>query len=228
MTRHTLRSVALAVAACAALSLGGCDQDSSTSASKDAEAAANLVSNVGKWSSAAGISPLEMVLTDTAGNKIKLADYKGKYVVLEWLNHDCPFVRKHYDSGNMQKLQATYTSKGVVWLSIVSSAPGKQGNLPPDKIDELTRQKKASPTAVIIDSSGALGRAFNATTTPHMFVFNPDGRAIYNGAIDDKPSTDLADIEGATNYVAEALDAAMAGKPLKRRMNIAYGCPVKY
>ena len=228
MTRHTLQSVALAAAACFAVSLGGCDPDSSTPAARDVDPATRMDHAPGKWSSAAGVSVLEMVLTDTAGNEIQLADYKGKYVVLEWLNHDCPFVRKHYDSGNMQKLQATYTSKGVVWLSIISSAPGEQGNLPPDEIDELTRQKKASPTAVIIDSSGDMGRAFDAKVTPHMFVLNPDGRAIYNGAIDDKKSTDVADVKDAKNYVAVTLDNAMAGKPLEKHWNMAYGCSIKY
>ena len=228
MTRHTLRSIALVAATCFAASLGGCDQESSTPASRDVDPAARMDHAVGKWSSAAGGGPLQLVVTDTAGNTLKLEDYKGKYVVLEWLNHECPFVRKHYDSGNMQQLQKTYTDKGVVWLSIISSAPGKQGHYAPEKIDELTKKEKASPTAVIVDSSGDLGRAFGAKTTPHMFVLNPDGRAIFNGPIDDRDSTDVADVEGATNYVAAALEGALAGKPIDKALRRPYGCSVKY
>ena len=228
MTRHTLLSIALAAAVCLALSFGCDDEDPLAPASREVDPMARMDHPVGKWSSAAGVTPNEMVLTDTAGNKMKLSDFKGKYVVLEWLNHDCPFVRKHYDSGNMQKLQATYTSKGVIWLSVISSAPGKQGNFPPEKIDELTKEKKASPTAVIIDSSGDLGRAFGARVTPHMFVLNPEGRGIYNGAIDDKDSPDPADIKGAKNYVVTVLDAALSGKPADVTFTVPYGCAVKY
>ena len=174
-----------------------------------------------------GDSAPDFSLIDTAGNKHALSDYKGKYVVLEWLNHDCPFVKKHY-AGNMQQLQKTYTAKGVAWLSICSSAPGKQGHYDPAGAAKLTADKGASPTAVLLDPDGTVGREFGAKVTPHMFIIDPDGKLIYQGAIDDVPSTKSADVAGATNYVAQVLDAAMAGQPVPRSSTKAYGCSVKY
>lgn len=167
-------------------------------------------------------------LTDTNGEQHSLADLKGKYVVLEWINHDCPFVKKHYGSGNMQKLQKKYTEKGVVWLSINSSAPGKQGNFPPEKANELTKEKNASPTAVLLDPDGTVGKEYGAKTTPHMYVIDPQGMLIYAGGIDDKPSTEASDIPTARNHVDQALTEALAGKPITVASSTPYGCSVKY
>lgn len=167
-------------------------------------------------------------LPDTLGTSHSLADFRGKVVVLEWLNHDCPFVKKHYDSGNMPALQAKYTAQGVVWLSINSSAPGKQGNYAPEKANELSRQKKSSATAVLLDPDGKVGKAYGAKTTPHMFVIDAAGVLRYAGAIDSVASADPADVAKADNYVAQALDAVLAGKPVVTASTTAYGCSVKY
>lgn len=167
-------------------------------------------------------------LTGTDGKPHALADYAGKYVVLEWINHDCPFVKKHYGSGNMQKLQKKYTEQGVVWLSINSSAPGKQGNYPPEQANALTAEKKAAPTALLLDPEGTVGKAYGAKTTPHMYVIDPEGKLVYAGGIDDKPSTDAADIAGARNHVDQALSQALAGQPITVASSTPYGCSVKY
>ncbi|MBY0274883.1 thioredoxin family protein [Candidatus Binatia bacterium] len=167
-------------------------------------------------------------LTGTDGQPHALSEYAGKYVVLEWLNHDCPFVRKHYGSGNMQKLQKKWTAQDVVWLSINSSAPGKQGNYPPEEANELTKEKGAAPTAVLLDPEGTVGRAYGAKTTPHMFIVDPKGVLIYAGGIDDKPSTDPADVAGARNHVDQALTEALAGKSVTIATSTPYGCSVKY
>ena len=166
--------------------------------------------------------------TATNGSPVSLASYKGKIVVLEWVNHECPFVGKHYGSGNMQKLQKTYTAKGVVWLSVNSSAPGREGHVTPAQVNALTQQKGAAPTAVILDPEGTVGRAYAAKTTPHMFVIDAQGTLLYQGGIDDTPSTDVADIATAKNYVQAALDAALAGKPVPTNSSQPYGCGVKY
>ena len=167
-------------------------------------------------------------LTDTSGNERTLSDFDDKYVVLEWLNHDCPFVRKHYDSGNMQKLQKTYVEKDVVWLSICSSAPGKQGYYEPEAANQLTEDKGAAPTAVLLDPDGTVGKQFGAKVTPHMFVIDPEGVLIYQGAIDDIPSPRSSDVAVAHNYVAGVLDAAMSGVAIERTSTKPYGCGVKY
>ena len=166
--------------------------------------------------------------TDSNGKKVSLRNYHGKTVVLEWTNHDCPFVRKHYGSGNMQALQKKATGGDVVWLSVVSSAPGRQGHVSPDRANELTAARKAAPSAVLLDPDGTIGRAYEATATPHMFVINSKGTLVYKGAIDDKPSANPADIEIATNYVRAALAATLAGKMPKPGATRAYGCSVKY
>ena len=170
----------------------------------------------------------EFTLTDSDGKTHKLADFKGKIVVLEWLNHGCPFVKKHYDSGNMQSLQKKYTGQGVVWLSIVSSAPGKQGHMSTAETNKTKAEKKASPTAILIDEKGTVGKLYDAKRTPEMFIVGKDGTLIYAGAIDDKPSPDPADVAGAKNYVAQALDEALAGKPVSNPSTTSYGCSVKY
>lgn len=166
--------------------------------------------------------------TDTNGKSHSLTDYKGKIVVLEWLNHDCPFVKNHYNSGNMQMLQKTYTEKGVIWLSIISSAPGKQGYCTPEEANELTQQKEAAPTAVLLDPDGVVGKLYDAKTTPHMFIINSDGVLVYNGGIDDIRSTKIEDIAKAKNYVQIALDELLAGKQVSIQTSLPYGCSVKY
>lgn len=170
----------------------------------------------------------DFTLTSTDGKTHSLKDFRGKTVVLEWLNHDCPYVKKHYSVGNMQKLQKDYTAKGVVWLSINSSAPGKQGNFPADEANKLSKEKGAAPTAVLVDETGATGKAYGAKTTPHMYVVNAEGLLAYNGAIDDKSSSDSEDIKTAKNYVSAALDEVLAGKKVSVASSKPYGCSVKY
>jgi len=167
-------------------------------------------------------------LKDYAGKEHALADFKGKFVVLEWVNHGCPFVKKHYDSNNMQGLQKDYTAKDVVWLSICSSAPGKQGNAKTGEAKETGDAKGAKPTSVLNDESGDVGRLYGARTTPQMYVINPEGKLIYQGAIDSDSTPDPKAIAGATNYVKAALDEAIAGKPVTTAETKSYGCSVKY
>lgn len=165
---------------------------------------------------------------DSRGNAVKLSDYKGKLVVLEWTNPDCPFVKKHYGSKNMQQLQKTYTDRGVVWLTVCSSADGKQGNYSADEWTKRIADEGISSTAVLLDPDGAIGHAYGAKNTPHLFIVAADGNLAYQGAIDDKPSTDADDIKGAHNYVSAALDELLAGKPVSAPLTKAYGCGVKY
>jgi peroxiredoxin len=165
---------------------------------------------------------------DSNGNEHSLSSYKGKIVVLEWLNHECPFVKKHYGSGNMQRMQRIYTEKGVIWHSVISSAPGKQGFCTPDKANDLTRSKNAHPTAVLLDPLGTVGKKYGAKTTPHMFIINKEGILVYNGGIDNKRSTDPKDVDRATNYVAKALNELLAGKAVSTKTSVPYGCSVKY
>lgn len=170
----------------------------------------------------------DFTLVDSHGTKHTLSGLKGKVVVLEWVNYECPFVGKHYGSGNMQQLQKTYTGKGVVWLSINSSAEGNQGWFAPDRINALIKETAATPTAYLIDADGRVGRAYGAKTTPHMFVVDAKGSVVYAGGIDDTPSTDQADIKTAKNFVRAALDEALAGKPVTTASSAPYGCSVKY
>ena len=167
-------------------------------------------------------------LTDSKGKTQSLAQYKGKYVVLEWFNPECPFVKKHYGSGNMQKLQEEYTGKGVVWLSIDSSAPGAEGSLTADQAEKVATGWKTRPTALLLDPEGKAGRAYGAKNTPHMFVINPEGKVVYEGAIDSKRTPNPADIPSSTNYVKVALDESMSGKPVTTANTQPYGCSVKY
>lgn len=166
--------------------------------------------------------------TDSHGKQHRLTEYRGKFVVLEWHNQGCPFTKKHYDSGNMQKLQRYWTGKGVIWLTVVSSAPGQQGYVTAEQENEYLKRMNAEPTAVLLDPSGDLGHLYGAKTTPHMFLINPQGMLIYEGAIDDKPTTDPSDVRGATNYLAAALEEAMAGKRVTTAATRPYGCSVKY
>ncbi len=167
-------------------------------------------------------------LTDTHGRVRSLAELKGKFVVLEWFNNDCPFVRKHYGTGAMQRLQATYTEQGVVWLTIASSATGKQGHLTPEQGSAVIRERQAHQTALLLDPQGVVGQLYEAKTTPSMVVIDPKGVVVYTGAIDDQPSVDPADAATAHNYIASALDEAMAGKPVSVSQTRCYGCSVKY
>jgi peroxiredoxin len=166
--------------------------------------------------------------TDTHGVEHSLSDFKGKSVVLEWTNHECPYVHKHYDSGNMQKLQETATADGVIWLTIASSAEGKQGQLSNEDANIVMKEQGAKPTARIQDPSGEIGKLYGAKTTPHMFVIDPEGTLVYAGAIDSNKSFDPATIEGADNYVMDALAAIKAGEPVKVASTTPYGCSVKY
>jgi peroxiredoxin len=166
--------------------------------------------------------------SDTRGHTVKLEDYAGKVVVLEWTNPGCPFVKKHYGSGNMQEVQKKYTGQGVIWLTICSSAPGKQGHHSAEEWNERIAKEGIACTALLLDPEGAIGRAYGAVTTPHLFVIGKDGRVAYAGAIDDKPTTDAGDIPGSRNYVAAAMDEVLAGKPVTDPLTKPYGCSVKY
>ena len=166
-------------------------------------------------------------LTDVNGQSHSLADYKGKYVVLEWNNPGCPFVHKHYDSGNMQNLQKQAESRGVIWLTVNSGAAGRQGATT-NEIKGFLSSEHAAPTAYLIDSEGKVGRLYGARTTPDMYIIGPNGKLIYDGAIDNKPTPDPEDIPGATNYVQVALDKSMSGKPVEVSTSRPYGCSIKY
>jgi hypothetical protein len=170
----------------------------------------------------------DFTLTDARGQAHRLSSYKGKVVVLEWVNHGCPFVQKRYNSGNMQKTQAAAIADGAVWLSVCSSAPGQQGNMPPDEWLTTTTQKNAAPTAVLIDAAGKVGRLYHATNTPQLFVIAADGTIAYSGAIDSIPSAKADDIPRAKNYVLAALGDLKAGRPVATPSTKAYGCSVKY
>ena len=167
-------------------------------------------------------------LTDTNGKAVNLADYKGKTVVLEWHNPECPFVKKHYDSANMQGLQSKYTKDGVVWLAVSSTEPGHQDYKKPDVMNGILKTSKASPTAYLMDDSGATGKSYGAKTTPHMYIINAQGTLVYAGGIDDKRSSNVADVKTAKNFVAAALDEIKAGKTVSVATSTPYGCSVKY
>jgi len=167
-------------------------------------------------------------LTDSNGRKVDLASFRGKTVVLEWTNHECPFVGKHYGSGNMQALQRKWTDQGVVWLTVISSAPGTQGYVSAQEANDLTLKRRAAPTAVLFDPTGQVGHAYGAQTTPHMYVISPQGVLLYMGGIDDKPTTRQEDVKTAKPYVDIALQEATAGKPVSVAVTRAYGCTVKY
>src|SRR5438309_4311847 len=165
---------------------------------------------------------------DSKGKTQTLSQYKGKYVVLEWFNPECPFVKKHYGSGNMQKLQEEFTGKGVVWLTIDSSAPGLEGNLTAEQANAKIAEWKAHSNALLLDPDGKAGRTYGAKNTPHMFVINPEGKIVYEGAIDSKPTPNPSDIASSTNYVKAALDESLAGKTVTTPSSRPYGCSVKY
>ena len=175
-----------------------------------------------------GATAPDFALTDTHGQSRSLSDYRGSYVILEWTNNLCPFVVKHYDSGNMQAIQKECTDKGMVWLTIISSAPGKQGYLTDDEANALDEAQGFNATAKLIDSKGVAGRLYGAKVTPHMFIINPEGILIYQGAIDSISSADSADIKKADNYILTTLKQDMAGLQLIKTDTKPYGCGIKY
>jgi peroxiredoxin len=170
----------------------------------------------------------EFTGVDSNGVLHKLSEYRGKFVVLEWANQGCPYEQKLYLSGHMEALQKEWTGKGVVWLSVISSAKGQQGYVTPSQENEYLKKMKASPTAALLDPEGMIGHRYEAKTTPHMFVIDPAGKIVYQGAIDNRPTPDQADLKGADDYVSDALGLAMAGKPVAVSMTKPYGCSVKY
>ena len=170
----------------------------------------------------------DFTLNDADGKAVKLSDFRGKHVVLEWTNPGCPYVRKHYDSGNMPATQQDAVSRGVVWLSINSTEKGSYEYLAPDKLVAWQQQRKAAPTHVLMDEEGTTGRAYGARTTPHMYIVDPQGRLVYAGGIDSIPSSNPADIQRATNYVKQGLAEALAGRPITAATTRPYGCSVKY
>lgn len=170
----------------------------------------------------------DFTLTSVHGESVTLSDYRGKTVVLEWTNYDCPFVKKHYNSGNMQALQKEAADQGIIWLSICSSAPGKQGHFSEEVWTQRIQQSKAAPVAVLLDPSGETGRDYGAKTTPHMFVINAEGKLVYQGAIDSIASARPDDVDKAENYVRNALSALKQGQAAEPSTTRPYGCSVKY
>lgn len=167
-------------------------------------------------------------LTNSQGEQVSLADFSGKYVVLEWTNHQCPYVKKHYDSDNMQALQRKYTDQDVVWLSIISSAPGKQGHVSPDKAEQLSKSRNAAPSHILFDESGEIGKLYGAKTTPHMYIVDQQGTLRYAGAIDSIKSANPADIAKATNYVDASMASLAKGETIAKKLTPPYGCSIKY
>jgi peroxiredoxin len=208
MTHPTRRQTLIAFAATAAASVA---------ARTPAEAAVQT-----------GRAAPDFSVTDTKGIRHALAAYRGRTVILEWTNHECPYTAKHYATGNMQALQAAATSSGAVWLTVVSSRPRSQGYVEAAEADALTVSRNARPTGVVLDPRGELGRLYGASTTPHMFVVDASGVLVYMGAIDDRPSAGHASVKGARNYVREALEAMAAGRPVTIASTRPYGCTVKY
>jgi AhpC/TSA family protein len=197
---------------------------------------AGLLTFVAASSRAADTSPQarlgapapNFTLIDSNGNSVSLADFKGKTVVLEWTNHECPYVRKHYGGNNMQGLQKKWTAQGVVWLTLVSSHPGAQGFVHGLEANKLTEERGAAPTAVLLDPKGGVGRSYGAQVTPHMYVITGEGALVYMGGIDDKPSTRLEDLKTAKNFVDAALSEVVAGKAVSVKTSRPYGCTIKY
>jgi peroxiredoxin len=170
----------------------------------------------------------DFTLPSSTGKEVSLTDFKGKYVVLEWWNHQCPYVVKHYNSGNMQATQKALTEKGVVWLTIVSSKEGAQGYVTPDQANEIMKEKKGVPTFILHDPSGVVGKKYDAKTTPQMVLISPTGEMLYDGAIDSIASSKIADLEKAENYLLRAYNEASAGKAVSMPKTKPYGCNVKY
>ena len=186
--------------------------------------------NIGKASAEVETNTVapEFTLMDSHGESRSLLEFKGKYVVLVWVNYDCPLFKKHYSEGNMQGLQKKLTREGVIWLSIKSSAKGNQGAYSAGQVNKRMQEKGAVPTAYLLDKDGMIGKTYGAKTTPHMFIINPEGVIIYQGAIDSIPSFDPADVKTAENYVQKAIAEAKAGQPDSIPTTQSYGCSVKY
>ncbi len=170
----------------------------------------------------------DFTLTGTSGEEHSLSDFAGKYVILEWTNHKCPFVVKHYKEGHMQSLQKQMVDDGAVWLQIVSSAEGKQGYVSAEQGEALRKEKEMNSTAMLIDASGKVGREYGARTTPHMYLISPKGVLLYQGAIDSNNSTRSEDIAGAENYLLSAYESAKEGKQIENASTVPYGCGIKY
>lgn len=173
-------------------------------------------------------SAINFKIKDVAGNVVELKNFKGNWVVLEWFNKGCPFVQKHYKTENMQKLQDSYTKKGVKWITIISSAEGKQGYESDADSLKTKEELKAHPTHIIRDTDGKIGQSYGAKTTPHMYIISPEQKVVYQGAIDDIASAELEDVKKAKNLVAQALDKALSKKPISIKKSKSYGCSVKY
>jgi peroxiredoxin len=180
------------------------------------------------WAVNPGQPAPDFTLTDTAGKPVKLSDQKGKLVVLEWTNPDCPYVQKHYNSANMPNLQKEYGGRQVVWMSINSTREGHSEFKSPREMDAWMKEKGAAPASTLLDRDSKVGKLYGATNTPHMYVIDPKGTLVYVGAIDDKRSTNPADVKTAKNYVRAALEESIAGKPVSQASTSAYGCTVKY
>jgi peroxiredoxin len=191
-------------------------------------AAGMLSAALAYGSASVGKPAPEFKVKDTSGKEQSLAAYKGKFVVLEWVNPGCPFVQKHYDTSNMQSTQKAAEAKGVVWLTVSSTAPDAGDYKKPAELAAWVKAKGAAPTATLMDDDGKLGQAYGARTTPHMYVINPEGKLVYAGAIDSKATARKDDVKDATNYVTVALTESMAGKPVSRATSEPYGCSIKY
>lgn len=186
------------------------------------------------WAVAASAEPVvgqpapSFTAAAAEGGNLNLADLRGKTVVLEWTNHECPFVQKHYQSGNIPKLQKQAAAQGVVWLQVISSAPGKQGNIDAATAKQINQARGAAPANTLFDASGAVGKLYGATNTPQLFIIDPKGVLLYKGGIDSIQSADPADIAQAENYISAALAELAAGKPISKAVTKPYGCTVKY
>lgn len=222
--RRPRKRLILAAIVVGALLLGGMTVRRTMAAKADPESLPELL--------AVGGAAPAFTAVDTRGRSHSLAGYAGKWVVLEWFNHGCPYTKKHYTLvdgvGNSQAMQREYTQRGVIWLSVVSSGPGRQGYTTAEKAEEMAREKGAAPTAIIRDTAGVLGRMYGARNTPQYVIVGPDGVVRYSGAIDDQRSSSPKTIAGATNYVRAALDAGLAGQPIAVAQTQPYGCEVKY
>jgi len=174
-----------------------------------------------------GVKAPDFSVVDVEGKMQKLSDFAGKTVILEWTNHDCPYVRKHYNSANMQNHQKDMTKEGIVWLTVISSPPGEQGYANAAMAKDLTKSRNAAPSNVLLDPKGTMGRAYGAQTTPHMYIITPDSTLVYAGAIDDKPSASPSSLNGAKSYVRQAVSELKAGKPVSQASTKAYGCYIK-
>jgi hypothetical protein len=223
-TRRSRKLLIFAAIAGAVLLFGGMSARRILAAKADPESLPDLLT--------VGAPAPAFTATDTRGRSHSLAGYAGKWVVLEWFNHGCPYTKKHYalvnGVGNSQAMQQEYTRRGVIWLSVVSSGPGRQGYTSAKKADDMARDKGAAPTAIIRDTAGVLGRLYGARNTPQYAIVDPQGVLRYAGAIDDRNSPSAKDIAGATNYVRAALDAGLAGRPIAVAQTQPYGCEVKY